>query len=63
MPRGTRARIAGAELLFCGGASSTDREYRTEGQSWWPAENITDTQLDRALTTADAGPVDVLVTH
>lgn len=63
IPRGTRARIAGAELLFCGGASSTDREYRTEGQSWWPTENITDTQLDRALTTADAGPVDVLVTH
>lgn len=63
MPRGSRARIAGAEILFCGGASSTDREYRTEGHSWWPAENITDTQLTRALTTAGAGPVDVLVTH
>lgn len=63
MPRGTRDRLAGAELLFCGGASSADREYRTEGQSWWPAENITDTQLTRALTAADAGPVDVMVTH
>lgn len=63
MSRGTRDRIAGAELLFCGGASSTDRECRTEGHSWWPAENITGAQLDRALTTADAGPVDVLVSH
>lgn len=66
MPRGTRARLAGAELLFCGGASSTDRAHRTEGKTWWPAENITDAQLDRALAAAaDAGrgPVDVLVTH
>lgn len=63
MPRGTRARITGAEILFCGGASSTDREYRTEGKTWWPAENITDDQIARALAAVDAGPVEVLVTH
>lgn|GEM_PF-1675137 len=63
MPRGTRARLAGAEILFCGGASSTDRAHRTEGKTWWPVENITDAQLGRALDTAEAGPVDVLVPH
>lgn len=63
MPRGIRARIAGAEILFFGGASSADREHRTEGKTWWPAENITDTQLARGLAATDAGPVDVLVTH
>lgn len=66
MPRGTRDRIAGAGLLFLGGATSTDRSWRTEGIDWFPTEHITDTQVDRAITTATdvaGGPVDVLVTH
>lgn len=63
IPRGSRVTLAGADLLFLGGASSADREWRTEGKTWWPAENITEDQLDRALTTSGRGPVDVLVTH
>lgn len=63
MPRGTRTRLAGADILFFGGASSADREHRTEGKTWWPAENITDDQLTRGMDAAVAGPVDVLVTH
>lgn len=63
MPRGTRAQIAGAEILFFGGASSADREHRTECKTWWPAENITDAQVARGLSAAHDGPVDVLVTH
>jgi hypothetical protein len=63
MPRGTRSRIGGAELLFCGGASSVDRKYRTEGKDWWPAENLTLPQIERAEVSAFEGPVDVLVTH
>lgn len=63
MPRGSRATLAGVEILFFGGASSVDRHCRTEGEDWWPDENITDTQLARGLAAANTGPVDVLVTH
>ena len=62
MPRGSRAHLAGADILFFGGASSTDREHRTEGKDWWPAENITTAQAER-ITDAPVEPVDVLVTH
>ncbi|WP_075816184.1 metallophosphoesterase [Corynebacterium sp. CNJ-954] len=66
MPRGTRARLAGVEILFLGGASSIDKQWRTEGLNWWPAENITESQADRAIAAAtdpDQPPVDILVTH
>lgn len=66
MPRGTRARLAGVELLFLGGASSIDKQWRTEGLNWWPAENITESQAARAITAAtdpNPPPVDILVTH
>ncbi|MEY8566505.1 metallophosphoesterase [Corynebacteriaceae bacterium 7-707] len=66
MPRGSRARLAGVEILFLGGASSIDKQWRTEGLNWWPAENITESQADRAIAAAtdpDQPPVDILVTH
>ncbi|OLT50302.1 hypothetical protein BJF89_10335 [Corynebacterium sp. CNJ-954] len=66
MPRGTRARLAGVEILFLGGASSIDKDWRTERLNWWPGENITEPQADRAIAAAtDPGqpPVDILVTH
>lgn len=52
LPRGTRAHLAGADLLFFGGVSSTDRTHRTEGKDWWPAENITTDQATRAVSAA-----------
>lgn len=69
MPRGLRTTVAGANMLFLGGATSTDRQWRTEGVDWFPAEHITDAQVDRAITAAGTstgtatGPVDILVTH
>jgi len=65
MPRGLRTTIAGINMLFLGGATSTDRKWRTEGVNWFPAEHITDAQVDRAITAASTGtgPVDILVTH
>lgn len=62
MPRGSRAHLAGADILFFGGASSTDIAHRTEGKTWWPAENITSEQVER-ITDAPVEPVDILVTH
>ena len=51
----------GTRFLFCGGAPSIDRAYRTKGLSWWPEEVITRAELDRALSAT--GPIHVLVTH
>ncbi|WP_291479944.1 metallophosphoesterase [Corynebacterium sp.] len=62
MPRGTHARLAGADILFFGGASSVDRDHRTEGTTWWPAENITAEQV-QLVTDTPTAPVDILVTH
>lgn len=65
MPRGLRDTIAGINMLFLGGATSTDRKWRTEGVNWFPTEHITDAQIDRAITAAGTGTstVDILVTH
>ena len=60
VPRGTAIDISGVRVGFCGGAESIDREYRTEGVSWWPEERMTPGQIARAQAM---GPLDVLVTH
>lgn len=58
--RGTRAKISDREWLFLGGAASVDRYHRTEGESWFPEERITDEQVQQAIS---GGPADVLVSH
>lgn len=51
----------GTRFLFCGGAPSIDRAYRTKGLSWWPEEVITSAEFELALSAI--GPIHVLVTH
>ncbi|WP_141331607.1 metallophosphoesterase, partial [Corynebacterium variabile] len=65
MPRGLRTTIAGIDMLFLGGATSTDRKWRTESVDWFPTEHITDAQVDCAITAVGTtpSPVDILVTH
>ena len=60
LPRPARLQIGGREILSLGGASSVDREWRTEGYDWWPDENITHAHVDAALR---GGPADVMLTH
>lgn len=60
LQRGTRAKISGKEWLFLGGAASVDRQHRTEGQSWFAEERITDQQVRSAIA---GGSADVLVSH
>lgn len=60
MPRGTTIELDGHKVGFLGGAASIDRDWRTEGVSWWPEERMSNADIDRAL---DMGPLDVLVTH
>lgn len=49
-----------------GGAVSIDREWRTEGDSWWPQEftNLNDLMLlDAKLRESGRGSVDVMLSH
>jgi hypothetical protein len=46
--------------MSVGGATSVDRRRRIEGVTWWPGEELTDDDVDRA---ARVGAVDVIVSH
>lgn len=50
----------GLRVAAVGGATSIDRHMRKPGVSWWPEEELSEEELQRAL---DFGPVDVLFTH
>lgn len=60
LPRGSTWQWGGCRFMALGGAYSIDKDYRTEGRSWWRQEMLTHAQVYRAL---DRGPVDVLLTH
>lgn len=60
LPRGHRWTWHGRTWLACGGGVSLDRAVRTEGENWWPAEEITGEQ-EQAVTAA--GRADVMLTH
>lgn len=60
-PRGSIRNFAGKKVLWCGGAFSIDRAYRTLNQTYWLEETIKQADLDKCL--AQQGPIDLLVTH
>lgn len=61
-PRGsTYEDEDGTRFLFCGGAPSIDREFRTDGRSWWKEEVISEEEFQRCMDAT--GPFHVLVTH
>ena len=60
LTRGQVFTIEGMTFFTFGGATSTDKEFRTEGKSWWAAERPTeedvaeaDRNLDRVGRTVD----------
>ena len=57
--------INGKKMLFINGADSHDKEWRTEGKSWWPQEQITEAEIDNALEnlTAHNFQVDYIISH
>lgn len=59
-PRGHRFHINGVTFCAVGGAVSVDKRHRTTGKSWWPQEELTDSETE---TICRQGPVDVLLTH
>jgi hypothetical protein len=60
LPRGTRWQWHGRTWLALGGGVSLDRAIRTEGETWWPQEEITADEIDGIL---EDGPAHVMITH
>jgi len=60
LPRGYRWEWEGVTCLALGGAYSVDKNARTRGIDWWPQEEITFDDMDRAM---EGGPVDVMFAH
>ena len=66
MPRGSILILPdGRNVLFFGGAASTDKEGRVEGDSWWAAEVPTIEDLEHARTQVrtQGGRVDIVISH
>lgn len=60
LPRGWRWDWWGYTWMAVGGAVSVDKEYREEGKSWWPEEELTDAEVKWA---SRPGRVDILLAH
>lgn len=63
--RGQVFDLEGVRIFTMGGASSHDRAWREEGESWWPGELPSDAERSEALGNLDAcgWAVDYIITH
>lgn len=63
--RGQVFNIDGYKFFTCGGALSIDKEYRTEGKSWWPQELLSNAECEEALNNLESvnNEVDYILTH
>lgn len=50
----------GRVVLFMGGASSVDKHLRTPGKDWFPDENISEKDFDRAM---NHDRIDIVISH
>lgn len=62
LPRGYRWTWWGKRFMAVGGAVSVDKHMRKAGTSWWPAEELSDRQVEYACRD-DGTPVDVVFSH
>lgn len=60
LPDGFRWTWWDRQWLAAGGATSLDKPWRTEGQTWWSDEELSDETIDRIILD---GPTDVVVAH
>ena len=58
-PFGTVLELNGMNILCCGGAESTDKEWRIEGVSWWKDELISQKDMDNLPDCK----IDILISH
>jgi len=66
-PRGSVLKIDGYRMMFMGGATSPDKDWRIaamnkgHGPIWWPEESITRAQFDAAMQVD--GPINAIFSH
>ena len=63
--RGNIYNICGKKVFIFGGATSTDKAWRTPHKSWWPQEEPTEEQMELGLQTVRkyAKDIDIVITH
>lgn len=63
--RGEVYTIDNKSILTVGGGLSVDRKYRTEGYSWWPQEELLESELANALVNLEKtqNKVDLVISH
>lgn len=62
-PFGSVLRLLdGTTVMFCGGAESTDKDFRMPGDTWWPQEVIDERDM-AGLPAPDSLTVDWVVSH
>lgn len=63
--RGQIFDIDGKRFLAMGGAASIDKQYRTEGSSWWPQEVPSEQEIDECYKNLEKinNKVDYALTH
>ena len=63
--RGQVFDIDGIKFFTMGGAESTDKQYRKEGESWWAREMPSDEEYEEALRNLKKVnfEVDIVLTH
>lgn len=57
--------ILGHKIFTFGGARSTDKQYRTEGRSWWAQEEPTYEEINNGLKTLmeHTNEIEYVITH
>ncbi|MBQ1894355.1 MAG: metallophosphoesterase [Clostridiales bacterium] len=63
--RGQVFTVDGTKIFAMGGAESTDREWRREGESWWAREMPSQEEYEEALSNLSKVnfKVDIVLTH
>ena len=63
--RGQVFTIEGIKFFTMGGAESTDKQYRKEGESWWAREMPSIEEYEEAVVNLEkhSGKVDCILTH
>lgn len=63
--RGQIYEIENVKIFTMGGAESTDRKLRREGESWWAREMPSDEEFEEALSNLERVDfeVDIVLTH
>lgn len=63
--RGEIYELCGKRIFTLGGASSHDKEYRTEGKNWWSCELPSEKELHSAKGKLSdfQNTVDIIITH